>query len=146
MTRLESATVIKAARVAKGLTWGELAAIADRSLVWTTAALHGQHVLDLHQITAIGDALDLDAETRVAMALAPVRTSEATDTSDPLVYRLTEAVTVYAEAIRSLVAEEFGDGIVSAIDFTMDFERVADPKGDRVKLTFNGKFLPYKVF
>ena len=82
----------------------------------------------------------------LALQLPPDRTAQAVDLSDPLVYRLTEMVQVYGATIRELVAEEFGDGIVSAIDFELDVARVADPKGDRAVLTMNGKFLPYRVW
>ena len=75
-----------------------------------------------------------------------MRGDAAMDPTEPVTYRLQEALQVYGTSLHELIREEFGDGIMSAIDFTLDFERVEDPKGDRVKLTFNGKFLPYKVW
>jgi cyanate lyase len=81
-----------------------------------------------------------------ALTLPPVRGSAAVDATEPVVYRLREAVQVYGATISELIREEFGDGIMSAIDLELSVERVPDPKGDRVKLTLNGKFLPYRVW
>jgi cyanate lyase len=144
--RLEAGREIVRAKQDKGLTWADLAATLDRSLVWTTSALLGQQPLDADQAKTIGDALDLDEDTVDALTLPPVRGDLALDPTEPVTYRLQEALQVYGTSIHELIREEFGDGIMSAIDFTLDFERVEDPKGDRVKLTFNGKFLPYTVW
>jgi cyanate lyase len=144
--RLEAGREIVRAKQDKGLTWADLAATLDRSLVWTTSALLGQQPLDADQAKRIGDALDLDEDTVDALTLPPVRGDLALDPTEPVTYRLQEALQVYGTSIHELIREEFGDGIMSAIDFTLDFERVEDPKGDRVKLTLNGKFLPYKVW
>jgi cyanate lyase len=144
--RLEAGREIVRAKQEKGLTWAELAETLDRSLVWTTSALLGQQPLDAGQAKKIGDALDLDEDTVDALTLPPVRGDLALDPTEPVTYRLQEALQVYGTSIHELIREEFGDGIMSAIDFTLDFERVEDPKGDRVKLTLNGKFLPYTVW
>ncbi|HSK61339.1 MAG TPA: cyanase [Actinomycetospora sp.] len=144
--RLEAGREIVRAKQDKGLTWAQLAEKLDRSLVWTTSALLGQQPLDAGQARKIGDALDLDEDTVDALTLPPVRGDLALDPTEPVTYRLQEALQVYGTSIHELIREEFGDGIMSAIDFTLDFERVEDPKGDRVKLTLNGKFLPYKVW
>jgi cyanate lyase len=144
--RLDAGRAIVRAKQDKGLTWAELAATLDRSLVWTTSALLGQQPLDADQAKKIGDALDLDEDTVEALTLPPVRGDLALDPTEPVTYRLQEALQVYGTSIHELIREEFGDGIMSAIDFTLDFERVEDPKGDRVKLTLNGKFLPYTVW
>jgi cyanate lyase len=144
--RLEAGREIVRAKQDKGLTWADLAASLDRSLVWTTSALLGQQPLDADQAKTIGDALDLDEDTVDALTLPPVRGDLALDPTEPVTYRLQEALQVYGTSIHEIIREEFGDGIMSAIDFTLDVERVEDPKGDRVKLTFNGKFLPYKVW
>ena len=146
LTRLEAATAVKAARALQGLTWAELAATLGQSTVWGTSALMGQQSLSREQAEAVGERLGLDAEVVTAQPLPPDRTAGAVDTSDPLVYRLTEMVQVYGATISALVTEEFGDGIVSAIDFSLDVGRVADPKGDRAVLTLDGKFLPYRLF
>ena len=144
--RLEAGREIVRAKQDKSLTWADLAATLGRSLVWTTSALLGQQPLDADQAKKIGDALDLDEDTVDALTLPPVRGDLALDPTEPVTYRLQEALQVYGTSIHELIREEFGDGIMSAIDFTLDFERVEDPKGDRVKLTLNGKFLPYKVW
>jgi cyanate lyase len=146
LDRLQAATVVLAAKRRTGLRWAELGKLIDQAPEWTTAALLGQHPLTAEQATALGSALELDEPVVEALQLPPVRTAEAVDTSDPLVYRLQEMVQVYGRSISELIREEFGDGIMSAIDFTMALERVADPKGDRVQITLNGKFLPYRTW
>jgi cyanate lyase len=144
--RLEAGREIVRAKEAAGVSWAKLAESLDRSLVWTTSALLGQQPLDATQATTVAKLLDLDEETVEALLLPPVRGDAAMDPTEPVTYRLQEALQVYGTSLHELIREEFGDGIMSAIDFTLDFERVEDPKGDRVKLTFNGKFLPYKVW
>ena len=144
--RLEAGREVVKAKEAKGLTWQQLADELDRSLVWTTSALLGQQPLDAEQAQKIGALLGLDEYAIASLSLPPVRGEQAMDPTEPVTYRLQEALQVYGTSIHELIREEFGDGIMSAIDFTLDFERVEDPKGDRVKLTFNGKFLPYKVW
>ncbi|MHC1559795.1 cyanase [Actinomycetospora sp. C-140] len=144
--RLDAGRDIVRAKEAKGVSWGDLAKALDRSLVWTTSALLGQQPLDADQAATIGDLLDLDEDVVEALTLPPVRGDAAMDPTEPVTYRLQEALQVYGTSLHELIREEFGDGIMSAIDFTLDFERVEDPKGDRVRLTFNGKFLPYKVW
>ena len=144
--RLEAGREIVRAKEAAGVSWAKLAEALDRSLVWTTSALLGQQPLDADQARALGRLLHLEAEVVDALQLPPVRGDAAMDPTEPVTYRLQEALQVYGTSLHELIREEFGDGIMSAIDFTLDFERVEDPKGDRVKLTFNGKFLPYKVW
>jgi cyanate lyase len=126
--------------------WAGLGESIDRSTEWTTAALLGQHPLTAEQAATLGELLGLDAPVVEALTLPPVCGAANVDTSEPLVYRLQEVVQVYGRTITELVREEFGDGIVSAIDFEMALERVADPKGDRVRITLNGKFLPYPTW
>ena len=146
MDRLEAGREIVAAKEAEGVSWQQLADTLERSLVWTTSALLGQQPLDTEQAKKVGERLGLDDEVVEALAARPIRGDAALDPTEPVTYRLQDALQVYGTSIHELVREEFGDGIMSAIDFTLDFERVEDPKGDRVKLTFNGKFLPYKVW
>jgi cyanate lyase len=146
MTRLEAGAALDVARKRAGLTWQELADALDRSLVWTTSALLGQQPLEPAQIQLVADAVELDKEIIEALHLPPTRGSEACDLSEPLVYRLSEIVQVYGAALQALIGEEFGDGIMSAIDFRLEFERLPDPKGDRVRLVLDGKFLPYRVW
>jgi cyanate lyase len=144
--RLQAAAVVIAAKQRTGVRWADLGKSIGRSTEWTTAALLGQQPLTADQAATLGAMLELDAAVIDALTLAPVRGKAAVDTSEPLVYRLQEVVQVYGRTINELVREEFGDGIVSAIDFEMELERVADPKGDRVKITLNGKFLPYRTW
>ncbi len=144
--RLRAGRAVVTAKRTTGVTWQQLADAMGRSLVWTTSALLGQQPLDRSQATAAGALLGLDEQTIEALTLPPVRGSDAVDLTEPLAYRLSEVVQVYGAAISELIAEEFGDGIMSAIDFEVDFERVEDAKGDRVVLSLNGKFLPYRVW
>ncbi len=91
--------------------------------------------------------LDLDAEEQALLQEIPYRGSLPTPVpTDPLIYRFYELVQVYGTTWKELIQDEFGDGIMSAIDFDMAIERQPDPKGDRVKLTLSGKFLPYKEY
>jgi cyanate lyase len=145
-SRLTARTAVLEAKRAGGTTWAELATAVGRSVVWTTSALLGQQPLDATEAAAAGAVLDLHPSVVHALQLPPVRGADAVDLTEPLTYRLTEMVQVYGAAISELVAEEFGDGIVSAIDFELDVQRVADPKGDRAVITLNGKFLPYRVW
>lgn len=144
--RGDAAREVLAAKKRLGLRWKNIAETIGHSTEWTTSALLGQQTLTGEQAAAVGSLLDLDEGTVEALTLPPVRGASAVDTTDPLVYRLTEVVQVYGATISELVREEFGDGIVSAIDFELALERVEDPKGDRVQITLNGKFLPYRVF
>ena len=146
LSRLQAGRHALAAKAASGRSWADIAASLGRSVVWTTSAVLGQQTLTPEQATTVGSLLALPPEVVTALALPPDRTSAAADLSDPLVYRLTEMVQVYGAALRELITEEFGDGIMSAIDFELDLSRVADPKGDRVLLIMNGKFLPYRVW
>ena len=144
--RTQAAAAVLAAKRRLGLRWADLSQALGRSTEWTTSALLGQQPISREDAEKIGAALDLDPGTVDALTLPPERGAGVVDTSDPLVYRLQEMVQVYGTTIAELVHEEFGDGIVSAIDFEFDIERLPDPKGDRVKITLNGKFLPYRVW
>jgi len=146
MSRSWAARRVCQAKSAAGISWTELAEVAGRSLVWTTSALLGQQPVDHDIAMRIADKLGLGEDVVAAMHLPPIRGADAVDRTEPVVYRLEEMVQVYGAALSELIREEFGDGIMSAIDFELDFERVADPKGDRVVLTLNGKFLPYRVW
>ena len=144
--RTQAATAVLAAKRRLGLRWAELGQVLGRSTEWTTSALLGQQSLSREEAEKIGAVLELDPGTVDALTLPPARGADVVDTTDPLVYRLREMVQVYGPTIAELVHEEFGDGIVSAIDFELGLERLPDPKGDRVKITLNGKFLPYRVW
>ena len=147
LTRDDVTAKIIAAKTSKGLTWKELAEIIGQAKEWSTAALLGQACLTEEQAAAIAEKLDLSAEESKQLTLPAYRGSlTETVPTDPLIYRFHEIMQVYGMSMKELIHEEFGDGIMSAIDFSIDIDRVADPKGDRVKVTFEGKFLPYKVW
>jgi len=145
MTRNECTEAILAAKLAKGLTWQQIADAVGRHVVWTTAALLGQGAMDEVEATKATKILELGPEVAQALQQCPTRGSLGTIVpTDPLIYRFYEMLQVYGSTLKEVIHEEFGDGIMSAIDFTMDVERVPDPNGDRVKVTMEGKFLPYK--
>ncbi|MCO8120456.1 cyanase [Stieleria sp. TO1_6] len=140
-------TKIESVKVAKGLTWADLAEKIGQNPVWVAAALTGQCSMSAEDCQAVSDDLELtEAECKVLQGF-PFRGSlTQTIPSDPFVYRFYEIMQVYGVAMKEVAQEEFGDGIMSAIDFSINVDREPDPKGDRVKITFNGKFLPYKKF
>lgn len=147
MTKSELAQKIVATKNKKGLTWKDLADAVGRSEPWTTAALLGQMSMSADEARSIAKLIDLDEEAISLLQAIPSRGSLGqTVPTDPLIYRFYELVQVYGTTLKALIEEKFGDGIMSAIDFTMDVERVPDPKGDRVQVTLNGKFLPYKKY
>jgi cyanate lyase len=147
MKRSELTEKIVLAKLKKGITWNQLAAAVGKSPAWATAALLGQMSMSRDEAAAAGKLLDLSEDDVLLLPTVPSRGSlgRAVPT-DPLIYRFYELIQVYGTTFKALIEEEFGDGIMSAIDFHMDLERVADPKGDRVKITLNGKFLPYKKY
>jgi cyanate lyase len=145
MNRDECAAVILEAKRQKGLTLEELADGIGRHLVWTTAAINGQAMMDASEATRITEMLDLGPEVAEALQQIPAKGSLSGPVPvDPLIYRLHEITQVYGTSIKAVIHEMFGDGIMSAIDFEIDIQRVPDPKGDRVQITYNGKFLPYR--
>jgi len=147
MQRTEVTEMILAAKLKKGLKWADIAKKIGLSKEWTTAALMGQMTLDKKQAATIGKLLGLPPEAVDALQIVPYKGSLPTAIpTDPLIYRFYELVNVYGTTIKALIHEEFGDGIMSAIDFSMDIQREADPRGDRVKIVLNGKFLPYKTY
>jgi len=147
MTRTEVTDLILAAKHKKGLKWTDIAKEVGQSKEWTTAALLGQMTLDKKQAATVGKLLGLPADAGDQLQMVPYKGSlPSAVPTDPLIYRFYELIMVYGITIKSLIHEEFGDGIMSAIDFSMDISRVPDPKGDRVKIVLNGKFLPYKMY
>jgi cyanate lyase len=136
------------AKRASGLSWKELAAkISKGSPIVTTAALLGQMTLTKEEALLAGELLSLTDSEEALLTQPPYRGSlPPGPPTDPLIYRFYELLQVYGTTWRALIEEEFGDGIMSAIDFNMAIEREPDPKGDRVKITMSGKFLPYKRY
>ena len=148
MTRDELTRKILAAKRAKGLTWKTIVAeIGGGSAVYLTAALMGQMKLRSEQAERAAELFELGDDEKRLLQEIPYRGSlPSVVPTDPLIYRFYELVQVYGTTWKELMQEEFGDGIMSAIDFDMAIERQPDPKGDRVKLTLSGKFLPYKEY
>lgn len=144
MGRSEAAALVVAARVRRGLTWSRIAEELGTPLVWTTAALLGQHPMTREQAGRVCQLLGLGEEVAESLRLQPARGIDPALMSDPTIYRFFEALSVYGPALKELVHEEFGDGIMSAINFRLDIERRPDPEGDRVVVTFDGKFLDYR--
>ena len=145
--RLEVTEKIIATKVSKGLTWEKVAKEVGLSKEWVTAACLGQMTLNDEQANKVGDLFNLNENEIKWLKVVPYKGSLPTAVpSDPLIYRLYEVVSVYGLTIKELIHEEFGDGIMSAIDFSMDIQRENNPAGDRVKILLSGKFLPYKTF
>ncbi|MDA8392936.1 MAG: cyanase [Actinomycetota bacterium] len=144
VSKSQAAEAVKVARIRAGLTWRELAALVAKPTVWTVSALLGQHPISAEDADIIGKALGLDPAVIAALEMQPTRGSGTAVRADPTVYRFYEALDVYAPAIKELIHEEFGDGIMSAINFKVEVSRREDPTGDRVVVTFDGKFLDYR--
>ena len=147
MSRLNVTEKIITTRISRGLTWSDVADKVGLSKEWVTAACLGQMALNSEQAATVGDIFGLTVDERQWLMVPPYRGSLPTSVpTDPLVYRFYELVNVYGTTFKELIHEEFGDGIMSAIDFKMDLKREADPQGDRVNITMSGKFLPYKSY
>lgn len=147
MTRLAVTEKIIATKVTKGLKWADVADKVGQSKEWVTAACLGQMALDEQQAGAVAAIFGLsDEEKRWLMAVPYKGSLPTTVPTDPLIYRFHELVNVYGTTFKELIHEEFGDGIMSAIDFRMDLRREANAAGDRVSITMSGKFLPYKSY
>ena len=147
MKREHVTDLIIAAKIRKGIKWSELANLLGASKEWATAALLGQMTLTPQQAAAIVDKLELPEEAGLLLQQVPYKGSLPTAVpTDPLIYRFYELISVYGTTFKELIHEEFGDGIMCAIDFEMNLQRQPDPKGDRVNITMSGKFLPYKTY
>jgi cyanate lyase len=145
MHREVATDLILEAKREKGLTFEAIARKVGRHKVWTTAALLGQHPMGEEEAEAVVDLLGLDAEVSRVLQEIPMRGSLDTDVpTDPTIYRIHEVTQVYGTTMKALIHEEFGDGIMSAINFNMEIERVEHEEGDRVRITYEGKFLPYQ--
>ena len=145
MNRNEITEQIVVARLARGISWQELADAIKKPVVWTTSALLGQHPIPTADAEVLVDLLGLDRAAVPVLAAVPMRAADQPAVpTDPTVYRLHEAVSVYGPALKELIHEQFGDGIMSAINFSVDLERKPGPGGDRVVITFDGKFLAYE--
>jgi cyanate lyase len=144
MNKVEMTEAIVIAKAQKNLTWEKIGTDLGLSPVWLTSACLGMNSAPSDNATAIAEYLDLSDEVAQALMAYPTKIWDQAVPTDPLIYRLYEVVGVYGDTLKEVIQEKFGDGIMSAIDFSMDVEKQEDPKGDRVVLTLNGKFLPYK--
>ena len=147
MNRNDITEKIITAKVSRGIQWADVATKVGLSKEWTTAGCLGQMTFDAQQAATVGEIFGLTEEEQKWLQVVPYKGSLPTAVpTDPLIYRWYEMVNVYGTTIKELIHEEFGDGIMSAIDFSMDIQRKGDPKGDRVNVVLSGKFLPYKTY
>jgi cyanate lyase len=147
MSRMDVTEKIVTTKVAKGIKWADVATKVGLSKEWVTAACLGQMTLNAEQAGVIGEIFGLTAEEKQWLMVVPYKGSLPTSVpTDPLIYRFYELVSVYGTTFKELIHEEFGDGIMSAIDFRMDLKREPHSMGDRVSITMSGKFLPYKTY
>lgn len=134
-------------KVRLGIQWSDVASEVGLSKEWVTAACLGQMAMEKAHAEVVGKIFELSDEEVAWLQIVPYKGSIPTAVpADPLIYRWYEVINVYGTTIKELIHEEFGDGIMSAIDFSMDIQREPDPKGDRVNVVLSGKFLPYKTF
>ena len=147
VNRAQVTEMVVMARIKKDLSWAKIAKAVGQSKEWTTAALLGQMQMTKQQAKAAGKLLGLPDDAVLLLQQVPYKGSLPTAVpTDPLIYRFYELVNVYGTTFKELIHEEFGDGIMSAIDFKMDLKREADPKGDRVNIVMSGKYLQYKTY
>ena len=147
MNREDVTDLIIEAKVKKGIKWADVATQVGLSKEWVTAACLGQMTLSPEQAGVIAEVFGLPDEARLWLQEVPYKGSLPTSVpTDPLIYRFYELISVYGTTFKALIHEEFGDGIMSAIDFKMDLQREPNPAGDRVSITMSGKFLPYKTY
>lgn len=146
MKKEEVIEAVVLAKKSKGLSWEGIAAELGMGTVWVTSACLGMNSMPEEAADKVCQILDLPEGAKAALMEYPTKTWDKTIPQDPLIYRLYEIVGVYGDTLKEVIQEKFGDGIMSAIDFSMDIEKEENPKGDRVVLTMNGKFLPYKAW
>lgn len=144
MNKLEMTETIVAAKSRSSLSWEAIASQVGLAPVFLTSACLGMNSLKPEYASKLCEVLDLSQDVAEALQKFPHKVWEKAVPTDPLIYRLYEIVGVYGDTIKELIHEEFGDGIMSAIDFTMQIGKEENPNGDRVLITMSGKFLPYK--
>jgi cyanate lyase len=145
MTRQEALDVLLAAKKDKGLSFADIATTLARDKVWVAAAFMGQATLSAEEAGQLGEFLGITPDVISPLQEPPLKGAlDSTVPVDPLIYRFHEITQVYGTAMKAVIHEMFGDGIMSAIDFEIDIQKKEDPKGDRVVVTYNGKFLPYR--
>ncbi|MCY4747372.1 cyanase [Pelomonas sp. UHG3] len=147
MSRLAVTEKIIATKVAKGIKWADVAADIGLSKEWVTAGCLGQMTFNDEQAAKLAKTFDLTEAEAQWLKVVPYKGSLPTSVpTDPLIYRFYELISVYGTTFKELIHEEFGDGIMSAIDFKMDLQREPNAMGDRVSIVMSGKFLPYKTY
>jgi len=144
MTKIEMTEEIIVAKKEMGLTWEDIASKVGLGSVFITSACLGQNSLKPEYAKKLCEVLELSMDVEKALIEFPYKTWGKDIPTDPVVYRFYEVIGVYGDTIKELIGEKFGDGIMSAIDFSMDIDKEENPAGDRVVITMNGKFLPYK--
>ncbi|MEB7447299.1 cyanase [Arthrobacter koreensis] len=143
-TRDQATLKVRTAVARSDSSWAELAEKLDRPLLWTIAALLGSHPVPAELAEKAGELLDLDKETVLALQEQPYRIAGDSLKDDPTIYRFYELLAVYGPALKEAIHEEFGDGIMSAINCNVELTRREDPDGDRVRVIIDGKFLKYQ--
>lgn len=144
MTKIEMAEEIIVSKKEAGLSWEEIASKVGLGSVFLTSACLGMNSLKEEYAKKVCEVLELSIDVEKALQEYPHKSWEKSIPTDPVIYRFYEIVGVYGDTIKEIIGEKFGDGIMSAIDFSMDIEKEENPAGDRVVITMNGKFLPYK--
>ena len=144
MTKDEMTAAILEVKISKGLSWEEIAEKIGMSPVWTTSACLGMNSMPSDYAKSLCSALELPDEVATALQQFPHKSWDKLIPTDPVIYRFYEMLGVYGDTIKELIHEKFGDGIMSAIDFSMEIGKEENPAGDRVIINLNGKFLPYK--
>jgi cyanate lyase len=138
-------TTLLAAKRSKGITFAALEDLLGRDEVWIASLFYGQSTASAEEADTLVEVLGLDPALKAELMTPPVKGClDPVIPTDPLIYRFYEIMQVYGLPLKDVIQEKFGDGIMSAIDFTMDVDKVEDPAGNRVKVTMCGKFLPYK--
>jgi cyanate lyase len=148
MNKQEMTTTILDAKRKQGVSWTALSETLGMSETYIASSVYGENSMGKEPAAKLCQALTLGPEVVDALTQYPLKGQSLGQTvpTDPLVYRFYEIMQVYGLALKDVIQEKFGDGIMSAIDFTMDVTKVEDPKGARVVVTMNGKFLPYKAW
>ncbi len=146
LTKEDVTALILIAKKQKGLTWEGIAETIGMSPVFTHSACMGMNAFPADTAEAVVAALDLPAEAAEVLAESPTKIWEQAVPTDPCIYRFYEIVGVYGPTLKALIHEKFGNGIMSAIDFDMSVERIANPKGDRVEVKMSGKYLEYNAW
>jgi len=146
MEKEDVTAMIIARKRERGLTWAAIAEAISMSPVWSHSAAMGMQAMPSEKAAALVEFLDLPLEAKLVLEESPTKIWEQTVPTDPCIYRLYEIVGIYGPTIKALIHEEFGDGIMSAIDFDMSITRLPSPKGDRVNIEMSGKFLNYNAW